>query len=301
MKKFNDRILFVLLTVLFSLVILFALSFFKNTGIKKINSRQSALLNPKYNITGFTLSSPDNRILRAKNIDGIWGAELYDGNESLYFLMDTSFVNNFILFCQKVSDFNVISESGVSKKELNAYYLDDKNSVCLSFFDDNGNTVSKIHFGALNQTMDKIFFRTEKNFTVYSMDSKIEAYLDTDSSTWCDKNMIPECLYKNKVDTDVILSGKKISSLRFSKIVSRNRVDFAMASGIPYRTTDGSGTTYIYHFSAATVDGEDCYVYNFLVKPSILFTPAQKDFISKLNGLYCISEWTFKLLDSTSE
>ena len=305
MKKLNDRILFILSSVLLCLMMIFALSFFTGEKKLKIKSRQSALLNPKYNITGFTVSALDSQ-LKAKNIDGLWCAELSKNDECLYLRMDKGFVNNFISFCQKVSDFNIITESVTSSSKLKNYCLDDESSVCLSFSDDNSNTVSKIYFGALNQTLDKIFFRTEKNLTVYSMDSKIEDYLNTDSSFWCDKEMIPEAFYKNKKESDVNLSKKKISSLRFSKIVllrpqSKELSEYEAGKTIPYKISDATGTEYSFDFFPSEIDGEQCYAYSFSVKPSILFTQAQKDFISKLNGFYCISEWTFNLLKSTEE
>ena len=177
-----------------------------------------------------------------------------------------------------------------------------------SFYSDE-NCVSSVNFGALNQTMDKVFLWTDKNMTVYAMDSSIIYYLDSGMKFWTDQNIIPQAISKN-LDYSSIqnftyeFTGKersnakpeaveKFPSLRFSEILT----SFENAEKcLEIKLSDGNGTSYKYNFYPAITENGDCYIFDLEISPSMLYSEQQKEFIKKMNYCGSLSQWTYNTI-----
>ncbi|MBR5934450.1 MAG: DUF4340 domain-containing protein [Treponema sp.] len=326
MKITSDKKAFALSSVLAFLVMLFAFSFLTKTDFTKTKSVKSALLNPKYELSKITISHPKAGQLELLNLDDFWGAHFtLQDQTDLTFPADSSIVKDFINLSQTIQEFAIIidAKEHISSSKIIQKYktfgLNEEDAVCVTFYNSQNTAVSKLYFGFLNQTLDRIFVKNDKNITVYSIDSKIADYLDLDTSFWSDHNILPKSISKNlKSDSiqsmtfyDIDAGNKnaaltqkpasekayaKIVSLRYSKIVLGESVKQSADNATCVKVFDGKGTEYTYIFVPSVIGNENCYTYRLHIEPSIIYTDRQKEFISNLNGTYCISEWTFNSL-----
>ena len=330
----NNKVIILLSAVLTFLVLLFITSLVNTDRPHKKNTVESALLNPKYNLSRIQIQYQDSGFLELINTGSFWGAktpmpeknvEKYldkDPVTDYYFIADQKTVTDFIKLSQSITQLNKIADSNSLKnnpeKSFANYGLDEKHAAVISYYDTENNCVSKIYFGALNQTLDQIFLRTDKQLAVYSMDSKIADFLDLRIDFWTDKNMIPEVILNhsnfNQLQnctygfSSLLLSrmpemknsGKKFydkfPSLRFSKFAD-NYSFFNLYpdqdSFLLIRVSDGNGTHYTISINKTTTDDGDCYVYGLHITPSIVFSEQEKNFIKNLNCHYYMSEWTY--------
>lgn len=294
--------LHVLSLTLIVLVLIYILSFISLKNSSKHNTVTTALLNPKYEISEVNIYHKDYGNLSLHNYADFWGAEFYNNQDYIYFAADSKQVNDFIKKAQQIVDLDKITQS---KKDIFSLYDLTDNAVTVSFYDGDKNCVSKIYFGALNKTMDKIFLRTDKNMSVYAMDSKIIDYLDPSIKNWTEQNLIPQGISHNleysKIQnftyTENSLTKKagdkakeKITALRFSEILT----DFsAQQKSLELNIAEGNGTEYKLSFYPAETLIGDCYIYDIKIKPAVTYPDEQKEFIKKLNYSGAISLWTY--------
>lgn len=301
----NTEIKFKILSgILLFLVALFFLSFISPETDRSKNTVETALLNKKYHVSKISISSKNDGQVFLHNYDDFWGGEFYNGSEFIYFPVDSDKIKEFLSKSQSIIILDKIIDA--KTKEQFEYYSLDENSVTVTYYDDHDNAVSTIHFGAMNQTLDKIFLWTERNMTIYAMDSRISYYLESSMKFWTDQNIIPQGISKNLNPADIqnmtySYSDKKLKasenavlkfpSLRFSEIISNfNYQDKTLSLEI----IDGNGTVYDYDFYPAETQNGDCYVFNLKIIPSIIYTDKQKQFIKKMNYYSSISQWTYK-------
>lgn len=305
MKNTNTKFLF-LSGILTSLILIFLLTFINAGSESKRHNVTTALLNPKYKLSKISFSTKDE-ITVLHNCDDFWGGEYFDGNETIYFPVDEYKISEFIEKSREIISLEKVLDA--KTKEQFEYYSLDENAITVTYYDDQDNPVSTIHFGAMNQSLDKIFLWSEKNMTIYSMDSRISYYLDSEIKFWTDQNIIPQGIskslnastiqnmsYQYKDADKTKVSDKllmKFPSLRFSEIVESFE---ASEKELSIEIIDGSGTAFTYNFFPAKTKNGDCYVFNLNIKPSIVYSAKQKDFIRKLNYYSSISQWTYKTI-----
>lgn len=316
MQLIQNKKLLTLSSILTFLILLFGASFIKPIQ-KKSKELKTAILNPKYEISKIVISDKNKGQLILENNIDFWGAQIifksetFQNNLSLYFPCNNQTVNDFLLLSSKITDYNLII-SMKSKKELSKldstyhkFGLDAENAISLTFYDVDNIPVSKLYFGYFNETMDQIFFRTEKNYSVYSMNTKIADYLNVSTKFWSDQNMIPKSLSKNLISNNVqnifcnnkktdISASEKICSLRYSEI--KPSTDIKNDSILELKVIDDKTTEYNFSFYKSNSDDMDHYIYSLNINPSMLYSQKAKDFIKKLNCCYTISEWTFSSL-----
>lgn len=318
MQHIQNKKLLILISILTFLILLFCLSFIKKSDNKKTVVK-TAILNPKYEISKISISNKREGNLFIENYIDFWGASYFSSTESLntnssglYFPCDNQTVSDFISLCTKIEDYNIVISSK-TKKELSKldqiyskFGLDEDNSTILTFFDIDNNVVSKLYFGSFNETQDQIFLRSEKNYSVFSINSKIADYLNLSLKFWADQNMIPKSISKN-LDYSKIQnifynqnlkagdSAKiKISSLRYSNLQSIHQINENPLLNV--KIIDDKTTEYIYSFYSSDSGDMDYYLYSLKINPAFIYSAKAKDFINKLNAFYTISEWTFNSL-----
>lgn len=302
--KNTDKNFFRLLLILISLIVLFIISLIKPDSAKKNTTMTTALVNTKYDISKIIISSNTSGELSLYNFVDFWGGRFFNGSNYVYFPVDEDKIKSFLELSKQIQELDKIV-SAKSKEQLDTYDVTE-NSLTVSYFDNTDNCVSKINFGAMNQTMDKIFLSTEKNMTVYAIDSKIAYYLECSVNFWADKNLIPQGI-SNGLNAfsiqnfDFNLNGqgiKKASDVAFEKFPSYRfseiETNFELEDKeLEIKITDGKGTSYTYNFFPAKTINGNCYIFNLNISPSIVFSDLQKDFIKKLNYSASISQWTF--------
>ncbi|MGN0740131.1 MAG: DUF4340 domain-containing protein [Treponema sp.] len=315
--KFNktyNKTLAVQILILLFLVILFLISV-KPSESRNKNMTKSALLNSKYEISKISVSSKSAGQLDLIQYDSFWGGIFTDKGEPLYFPARKNIVDEFIECSKKIIDLNKVVSSKPSQKEIEktyrTYALDEENQTALSFFDRSGQCVSKIYFGAMNQSLDQIFIRTDKNTAVFSVDSKIADYLEIKPDFWCEPNLIPEGIFKSsafseiqnfsyRTDfTDFVNASEKaydkFLSLRFSEIVT-DAVAVPEEKSLEIRLYDGTGTEYYADFFPARTKNGDCYIFSLKIIPSMLFSKESAEFLKKINYSCSISQWTYSTI-----
>lgn len=208
MQLIQNKKLLTLSSILAFLVLLFGASFIKPIQ-KKSQQLKSAILNPKYEVSKITINFPITARIELTNCGDFWGGFYQCGistnssQYSFFFPVNTNMVESFLKLSKTVSDYNLVLE-GKSKKDLKnldetyeKYGLDDHHATVLTFYDTENKPISKLYFGNFNQTMDQIFFKSDKKYSIYSMNSKIADYLEEDAKFWCDQDMIPKSISKN--------------------------------------------------------------------------------------------------------
>lgn len=303
MKEVKDKLLFVLISILTFLVILFGISFISPYKNNTKNRIQTALVNKKYLIDKISITNSTNEKIILYNFTDFWGGEYFNGNEYIYFPVDAAKINELIKSSTDVISLDLVTNAK-SENELEKFSVN--NNIATVSFYQNDLCVSKINFGALNQTMDKVFLWTDKNMKVYAMDCKIIYYLDTSIKFWCDQNFIPQEISKNldsstiqnltyKFPDSVERQGnstaiERFASLRFSEILTSFSVNEKL---LDINISDGNGSLYKYSFYPAKTDMGNCYIFELKVIPSMLYSDEQKEFIKKLNYCAAISQWTY--------
>ena len=205
MKFSNSRLLF---TAIF-LFLLYLLSFFMNTGMKR-KALKTALINPKYKseITNITLSYKGESLILEKKND-FWFVKAYE--DSPYLLAaENECVENFIGELIKIRNLYKISDR---LPESNNFGFEKDH--CFYIKCNYNDTFSEFYFG--NQDFSEVFrfFMTGKNTKVYQLDSSFEKYLSVSENFWCQKTIISKSLCKISSYEDlqsVSLNGKKITS-----------------------------------------------------------------------------------------
>lgn len=306
MKNIENRLLLVLSGILLALLLIFGISFISPYNNSKRNIFTTALVNKKYNINKININIKSTGDLTLYNYVDFWGGEYFDGNNYFYFPVDNVKVNEFINKSQEIISLEKILDAK-SNEQMSKYSVDN-NIARVSFYSDE-NCVSSVNFGALNQTMDKVFLWTDNKMTVYAMDSSIIYYLDSGMKFWTDQNIIPQAISKN-LDYSSIqnftyeFTGKersnakpeaveKFPSLRFSEILT----SFENAEKcLEIKLSDGNGTSYRYNFYPAITENGDCYIFDLEISPSMLYSEQQKEFIKKMNYCGSLSQWTYNTI-----
>lgn len=302
-KIFNQiSKLHILIFSLTVLVLLYIISFINPVKSEKHNIITTALVNPKYEISEVNIYHKDFGNLSLHNYSDFWGGEFFNNQDYIYFPADSKLVNDFIKNVKQVIELDKITQS---KKDVFPLYNLTDDAVVVSFYDNDKNCISKIYFGALNKTMDKIFLRTDRNISVYAMDSKIVDFLDPSIKNWTEQNIIPQGISHNleysKIQNFTYTENnvtekagekakEKITSLRFSEILT----DFSAGTKtLELNIAEGNGSEYRLSFYPAVTRNGDCYIYDINIKPAITYSENQKEFIKKLNYSGAISQWTY--------
>lgn len=314
-SKIESKLLILISLFLFLLGIFF-ITLNSPKKYQKRNTIQSSILNKKYEISRIEISESKKSILALNKINSFWGGEYFFNDEYICFPLDDSLVNEFLSLSQEIRTLNKVigTEENLSASKIASTYskygLDEDTAIALSFYDKNKNCVSKIYFGSLNQTMDQIFIRTDNNSSIFSMDSKIINYLESNPDFWVDQNIIPRGISKQLDyhgiqnlnyrfnDSEFSNANKKlfekIPSLRFSEIIS-NTKQFELIQGdkLYLKIQTGKGTEFNYTFYPAKTINGDCSIFELVINPDITYTQEEKDFIKKLNYKATLSNWTF--------
>ena len=309
--KYNKTLAVQILIFLF-LTILFLISL-KPSESRNKNMTKSALLNSKYEISKISIFNKSTGQLDLIQYDSFWGGIYTNEEKSVYFPARKNIIDEFIDCSKKIIDLNKIVSLKSSQKEIEktykTYALDEENQIALSFFDKSGQCISKIYFGAMNQSLDQIFIRTDKNLAVFSVDSKIADYLEIKPDFWCEPNLIPEGIFKSSAFSEIQnfsyrtdfsdfinaseTAYDKFLSLRFSEIVT----DFVpKEKTLELRLSDGTGTEYHADFFPARTKNGDCYIFSLKITPSMLFSKDAGEFLKKINYSCSISQWTYSTI-----
>lgn len=259
----KNKVLLILVFILSIFVLMFFLSLINKNNSKNKNIIESALVNKKYSIEKISIKDNFNT-LNFYKYENFWGAQfIQNQNEisQINFPVEQNLINEFLADSKSIRHINVVKnfKTNVSQFEIENIYkkfgLLSDDCVEVSFISDTQTQVSKIYFGFLNESKDKIFFRTSKSLSIYSMDCNLLSYLDTDINFWAEKSLIPNSIFNNLHPRDIqnIIYNKlehnsnfdslnselsfdenflntkneiyeKILSLRFSKII--NNEDF---------------------------------------------------------------------------
>lgn len=306
MQNTKNKLLIILLSTLGVLVVIFGLSFISPYKNKTNNILSTALVNKKYEIAKININNINTGDLTLYYFTDFWGAEYFDGNNYIYFPVDSVKVNEFISKAQEIISLEKIKDAK-SKNELEKYSVD-KNITSVSFYNEE-KCVSTVNFGAFNQSMDKVFLWTDKNMTVYAMNSQITYYIESGIKFWTDQNLIPQGISKNldfstiqnftyKYKDGSVKNGseeakEKFASLRFSEIMT----DFEIKDKeLEINLADGNGSIYKYSFYPAVSENGECFVFTLEITPSMFYSENQKQFIKQLNYCGSISLWTYSTI-----
>ena len=321
--KYDYKLIF-LSTTLFLLVLIFLLNSIFTNKIQKRTVINSAILNSKYNVKKFEIRDSNNSLNSIYKVDSFWGGQITKNDSTTYFPVDEKTVIDFLTLSKEIRTLNKIVDNSknISSESIHQNYLtyglSDESAIVISYFDSTNACVSKIYFGSLNQTLDQIFLRTEKNSTIYSMDSKIIDYLEVKPNFWCDKNILPIWISKNIDSTDIqnisfnlnnskfINANKKafdkFPSLRFSELIyDSNQILNSEKDSLLIKITTGKGSEYNLNFiPAQTINGK-CSLFELKIIPDITYSQKEIDFIKKLNYKATVSNWTFNSIKEMLE
>lgn len=261
MQLIQNKKLLTLSSILAFLVLLFGASFIKPIQ-KKSQQLKSAILNPKYEVSQISFDFPALAKIELYNCNEFWGGyyttpiTMNRQPDDFYFPVNTQIVNSFLNISKTVSDYNLILE-GKSKKDLSKledtykkYGLDEENATVLTFYDKEKNIVSKLYFGNLDETMTHIFFKSDKNYAIYSMSSKIADYLEFNVKFWCDQEMIPKSISKN-IDSSKIqnIFYREVINEKDTNIMSQNlnaaKTAYSKMSSLRYSEFGTGNTEYL--------------------------------------------------------
>lgn len=274
---------------------------------------QSSLLNSKYEISRISISNKTEGRIELVKYGNFWGGTFSTESESVRFPADTKTVEEFISCAQRIITVQKVASSDSSKnkieKNLKLFGVDSDSATELSFFYAEEQCVSKIFFGFLNQSLDRIFIRTEKTPAIYSVDSKPAEYLEINSRFWSDPNLIPSGVLNSFSFSEIQnfsyrlnpSSGGEFSqvaksnydqflSLRYSEIIS----DFVPGEkSLELKLSDGNGTEYNMDFYPAQTKNGDCYIFKLRITPSELFDRRTREFLKNMNYSCAVSQWTY--------
>jgi len=181
------------------LILLYAVSFIPSVRDKnKEKSIRSALMNKKYEdeVTEITISDRNNSIrLYRQNESDLW-----TGTSGIsVFPADIPRIKKLITELTKVRSLYKISDS---KDKWSSFLLDDTSAVIIQY--KNSDTVStKLYFGGQNFDKTRRYFRTENRIASYEIDSGMDVFLNSGSSSWYDSYIIPRNLEAVSVPEDI--------------------------------------------------------------------------------------------------
>ena len=274
------------------LVILFFIILIPFTKKNNPAEMESALINPDYvkdissiSITGFDTDGSKKGISFKKR-GNIWTGSSSLSNYSFVWPCDSQTIENLIAVSSRVNKMYKVGESISSWK---SFEVDEKNSICITFYDSDVSTLSSIYYGKDNPLNQRIAFRTWSKDAVYEVDDTILPYLNTDESFWCDPFIYPQCLtgYDRKTSESLLRRGQLANISPREGLTSDALIRHDFENGA--------------RIELACYHRDDAYV----VIPFFTAGPAssegEKEVLNSLNYRYTISEWTFDKLLSENK
>ena len=255
--------------------LIFLAAIFFASSPKREKSFNTALLNPKYDVSQIELFDPDGQGLVIKKCGSFWlGQKEASDSRTLYFVCDSSLVETFLGGLKKIVRVSELSD----KKNLALYGLKPDQAFLLSLKKD-GKTLSEITFGNVD-SLKRIFFSVPKKQKIFSIDSEFFApYLSCDPNFWA----APEIFPKSVVGVDKKYRRGKLS------LYLQEAFDW---SGASVKTFDaGDGNIYRALFLQKT-DGD--YWFCFEAVPAAQRPQAEKDALKKINAVFNVSAWTYQ-------
>ncbi len=271
---------FYLQIILFFLVLIYILS-----APRASHSFDTALVNPKYDITKITLSYSKEGTLLLKKTGSFWTGEFHGlDSKVICFPCDSSMVEKFIENSRKLVKATEVSES---LSNMERFGLSENDSFLIEFYSDLPQSVSQIRFGSLD-SVSSIYFTAKNLRKIFSTPSPVKEYLSTSPNFWCSPEIFPSEI-AGKISPDKGETG--LLKLRHGsvKLIPSRDLDWSGARQVSI--DGGDGSTYTAEFIPSG-NAEGDYLCRFFSSPSAQRSPEEKEAILRFNYVSGVSSWT---------
>lgn len=320
MNKTN-RILFSCCAVL---LFVFAVSFFfGHSGAKSDGGTRTSLLNPKYKEEVSSIKIVSSEKTLSMNRQGaFWTVVSPDGKSSAP--ADNTIIHNLLDASSKIRMIFTVSNNADTWSQFN---LSESSCSAITFFDKDGNVLSKIFFGSSSALTRRIYFRTERTISSYETDDDFSQYLVSDFSSACDPLILSyidspssTCtsysltIYDNSKGTQKSFSIKegekdfkdksyKLSQLRHGFIYDIVQTDSKRPCA-EFRAESGSGRIMTIRFYEEKDNADSSgtvYRMETVCTPSPADSAETSLFLGSPHCAFTVSSWTFEGICSVFE
>ncbi|MFA6937498.1 MAG: hypothetical protein WCQ67_04640 [Treponema sp.] len=298
----KDKSIVFLQALLFVLVIIFAVCIIVKKNGSKVESIETALVNPKYinNISEIEIripkdgnrSVPIDKTVTTKSVSieyenillsnhgTLWTGKSSEQDGAEWPVSKTT-VENLI-----GSSTNIIKmyKKSDNIKNWQSLSVTESTAKTLIFKGKDGSYISQLYFGVENPITNRVSVRSAARQSVYEMDQSIMNFMTTQSSFWCDPYLYPQ--YVTGLNNSEISSFLRHGQISAVKEITEKPVQLVKKSF-------GNGAEVLLKIYKQTTN--DYYVVP-TFSSSVASGYQERNAISSLSYSYTISAWTYEKL-----